>query len=82
MNPRVTAEVIGVVENQLKSGDPPDTRATLARLRNEGWSDEDAKVLIGRVLASEMTRMLRSGTPFDRQRYAGKLGLLPEEPEE
>lgn len=48
-------QLIEVVNNQIKSNAPPETRQTLKRLVSLGYSDLDAKKLIGQCLLSEMS---------------------------
>ncbi len=70
--------IFDVIENQIRDNDPPDTRVTLNRLIDEGFSQEEAMVLIGRVLAFQVYEILNNGTAFDRKRYARELAALPE----
>jgi hypothetical protein len=43
-----------VVENQIRENNPPETRRTLDRLLEEGYSKDDAMKLIGRAVAAEI----------------------------
>jgi hypothetical protein len=67
-----------VVVNQLETGDPPETKTTLARLTAEGHSNSEAMQLIAAVARNEMQAMLAAGRPFDNARYAGLLAKLPQ----
>jgi hypothetical protein len=56
-----------VVENQLASNTPPETRQTYERLMREGVSEDDAKSLIGSVVAVETSEVLKRQEPFKPQ---------------
>ncbi len=54
-NPEVvSAAIYDVVDNQLRDGEPPETRQTLERLLAEGHSLSEARRLIAAVVASEI----------------------------
>ena len=67
-----------VVVNQLETGDPPETRATLDRLVAAGHSNGEAMQLIAAVARKEMQAMLSGGRQFDNAHYAKLLAKLPE----
>jgi hypothetical protein len=81
-NPRLRAAILETVENQLTSGDPPETKETLARLKREGFSDEEARVLLGQAVAVEIYCVLKEKKPFNRERFIRNLNGLPAEPHE
>jgi uncharacterized protein YoaH (UPF0181 family) len=66
-----------VVVNQLETGDPPETKATLERLMAEGNSRGEAMQLLAAVARNEMQAMMSAGRPFDNARYAQLLAKLP-----
>jgi hypothetical protein len=77
-NPKVVrAAILEVVDNQLRDGTPPETKETLQRLIREGYSAEDAKGLIGTVVATEIFGVLKYGAPFDQARFVAALKQLP-----
>lgn len=80
-NPYLQAAVLEVVENQLAGNNPPETRKTYERLIREGRSEEDAKKLIGCVIAAEMFSIMKQEKPFDHARFVQALDRLPEIPE-
>jgi hypothetical protein len=80
-NPRLKAAILETVENQLKSGEPPETGETLARLEREGFSEEDARVLLGQAVAVEIWCVLKEKKPFNRERFVRNLRNLPAQPE-
>jgi len=67
-----------VVVNQLETGDPPETKATLARLTAAGHSSNEAMQLIAAVARNEMQAMLSASRSFDNARYAALLAKLPQ----
>jgi hypothetical protein len=73
--------ILEVVENQLRDGSPPATRATLKRLMEEGYSRADAKRLIACVVSAEMFEIMKQEKPFDEHRFVSALNRLPELPE-
>jgi len=81
-NPRLKATILEVVENQLRDGDPPETRETLVRLMREGHSEADARVMLGQAVAVEMYCVLKEKKPFNRERFVRNLQNLPAEPHE
>jgi uncharacterized protein with ATP-grasp and redox domains len=74
--------ILEVVENQLDANDPPETGKTLARLMSEGYSEEEAKNLIGCVVTSEIFDVMKNQKPFDHARFVKALNDLPEIPED
>jgi len=62
--------------NQIATGDPPETKATLDRLMSEGYSKSQALQAIASALRVEMNRMVTEMTPFDNARYAELLSKL------
>jgi formate dehydrogenase maturation protein FdhE len=81
-NPRLRVAILSVVDNQLRKKDPPETRETLDRLMNEGFSKADAKVLLGQVVAVELYCISKEKKPFNRERFVRNLQNLPAEPHE
>jgi hypothetical protein len=70
------------LENQLKGNNPPETRKTLQRLKAMGYSEEEAKNLIGQCLATEIFHVLKYKQPYNNERYIGYLKNLPKSPTE
>jgi hypothetical protein len=79
-NPYLKSAILEVVENQLKANDPPETRTTLKRLISEGYSEDEAKNLIGCVVTSEIFDVLKKQNPFNPVRFAKALKALPKLP--
>jgi hypothetical protein len=79
-NLRLKSAILEVVENQINSNDPPEIEQTLNRLMAEGFSEKEAKELIGGVVVAEVFGVMKSGKPFDLKRYVTALNKLPEIP--
>lgn len=69
-----------VVDNQLRDGEPPETRQTLDRLMAEGHSQAEARQLIAAVVSSEIFEVLKHKRPYDRAGYVAALQRLPKLP--
>ena len=76
----IGAALFEVIENQLQSNDPPETRETLDRLMSEGHTREEAMKLIGCALVSEIYDVLKTQAPYDNTRYVANLKRLPDLP--
>ena len=74
------AAIFETVDNQLRDGYPPETRQTLERLMAEGHSRQEARRLIGLVVASEIFAVFKEQRPFDEPRFVASLRRLPEPP--
>jgi len=75
-NPYLKAAILEVVDNQLRDGDPPETRQTLKRLMAAGYSEQQAREKIGSAVVSEIWGILHEKKPFDRVRFVGLLEEL------
>lgn len=73
-------EILEVVNNQLESLDPPETKQTYDRLIADGISDQEARRLIGCVVSSEIFDVLKQQQPFDNVRFVKALNKLPKLP--
>jgi|GEM_PF-1142040 len=71
------SQIIQIVENQLNSDDPPETRNTLNRLIGSGYDESNAKQLIAQCVLIELFDVVRSGRKFDFVRYVNNLHKLP-----
>ena len=71
------SKIIEIVDNQIKINNPTCTKETLERLMNRGFSEEESKELIGKILLEEMYDLLKTQVPFNEERYAKKLSMLP-----
>lgn len=73
-------QILEIVQNQLKSNDPPETRLTFDRLMEDGYSENQIKQMIGSCVIVEIYDVLKSGREFDEKRYIGNLKKLPKTP--
>lgn len=78
-SPKLKASILEVVNNQLKLGDPPETRQTFNRLIGEGVSEKNAKIYIGQAVAIEIFNIMKHGETFNLARYLNNLSRLPDE---
>jgi len=79
-NPYLKSAILEVVENQLQANNPPETRQTYNRLISEGYSEIEAKKLIGSVVSLEIFDVLKKQEPFNPERFAKALNELPKLP--
>ena len=79
-NPYLRAAVMEVVENQLRNNDPPQTQQTFRRLIEAGYSEEEAKRVIGCVVSAEIFDVLKKNEPLNLERFVKALNKLPEMP--
>lgn len=77
---RLKATVLEVVDTQLNSNDPPETKQTLDRLIAQGISPDDAKIYIAQAVSVEIFSALKHKKPYDQKRYIRNLQRLPKEP--
>lgn len=78
---RLRGAVLEALENQLREDEPPEAGQTLERLIGEGYSRDDAKTLIARVLAVEINEVITTGLSYNQDRYLNALANLPDLPE-
>jgi hypothetical protein len=73
-------QIFEIIKNQIESNTPPETKQTLKRLVDSGYSVQDARMLIGQCLAVELFSVLKLKKPFNNDRYVSNMKKLPEEP--
>ena len=76
-NPALTAAILEVVDTQLRENTPPETRQTFERLVTIGYAPEDARRLIGNVVAQEIFHVFQRREIYNEQRYLAALHGLP-----
>lgn len=69
-----------VVENQLRENNPKETKEALGRLKSEGWSEHDAKMLIAQCVILEIFDTVKLNKEFNLERYKSNLVNLPNDP--
>jgi hypothetical protein len=79
---RLRDTIFEVINNQIKADDPPETALTLERLVKEGYSDFQARQLMGQAVVIEVVDALKNKKPYNEQRYIRNLKNLPREPQE
>jgi len=77
-NPYLSQAIMEVLDNQLKANDPPETKQTHERLLGEGIPKEEARRLIGSVIAAEIYHVMKNKEPFNRDRFVRRLNGLPD----
>ncbi|MBK8982945.1 MAG: hypothetical protein IPM38_11625 [Ignavibacteria bacterium] len=81
-NKRLRDAFFEVVDNQIKANDPPETAEAMKRLKEQGYSEFEAKQLIGQCIALETFMIMKHGQEHNPERYIRNLSNLPKEPEE
>jgi hypothetical protein len=79
-NPLLKRTILEVVDNQIKNNDPPETAQTLKRLKNEGYSEKEAREFIGVVVSAEIFDVLKNKEEYNRERFVKALNNLPKMP--
>ena len=64
-NPQVTEAILEIVENQLRAGEPEETKTTYERLVGLGYSESKARKLLGCVVLTELNEVTRQLKPFN-----------------
>jgi hypothetical protein len=79
-NPHLQAAIMEVVDNQLRSNDPPQTQQTFKCLVEAGHAENEAKRLIACVVSAEIFDVLKKQEPFNLERFVKGLDKLPAMP--
>ncbi len=77
-NPALTEAILTVVDQQLQDTTPPETRRTYERLVALGYAPEDARRLIGNVVAQEIFAVMQREEAYHEQRYIMALRGFPD----
>jgi len=80
INTQLRDEIFKVIENQIKSNTPPETKLTYERLLSLGYNEFEAKQLIGQCIAVEIFDVIKHEKPFNETRYSNNLKNLPKKP--
>lgn len=73
--------LIQAIENQLETGEPAATQATLNKLTLVGYERDEILKLMALTLAYEIRQMLEEDRAFDTEGYEALLRNLPDLPE-
>jgi hypothetical protein len=79
---RVRSVLRGVLETQIRNGDPPETREAFDRIVASGIPVSEAWRLLSVVLMCELFDVLKNERTFDLERYVNMLKALPKVPVE
>jgi hypothetical protein len=79
-NPRLKAVILEIVDNQLRENTPPETGQAYGRLLADGYTDQEARELIGAAMISEIYEILKYKRPYNQKRYLKALRRLPKLP--
>jgi Holliday junction resolvasome RuvABC DNA-binding subunit len=74
----LTEAVLAVVDQQMRDTTPAETRRTFQRLVALGYTPEDARRLIGNVVAQEIFAVMQREEVYNEQLYIAALRGLPE----
>ncbi len=77
-NPALREAILAVVDQQLRDTTPPETRRTFDRLVALGYAPEDARRVIGNVVAQHIFAVMQRGDVYHEQRYIETLHGLPD----
>ena len=80
-NPQLAAAVLAIVDTQLRTGTPPETRQTFDRLIAAGYTPEGARQLLAHVVVREIFTVMARGEPYDQRRFVAALHRLPTLPD-
>ncbi len=78
VNPALTEAILAVVDQQMRDQNPPETRRTFERVVAQGYTPEDARRLIGNVVAQEIFAVMQREEAYHEQRYIRALRGLPD----
>ncbi len=77
-NPALTEAILAVVDQQMRDNTPAETQRTFERLGALGYAPEDARRLIGNVVAQHIFAVMQRGEAYNEQRYIAALRSLPD----
>ncbi|PCI28972.1 MAG: hypothetical protein COB67_05150 [SAR324 cluster bacterium] len=77
MNERLSTAIQAVIKQQIAENDPPETVETLERLTDEGFTQKEAYLLIGKAISREVAEMLVVGQSLNLERFLAALEELP-----
>lgn len=75
-NQNLKKHILEAVNNQIKQNDPPITRVTFERLRESGYTEQQAKEKIGAILIEEIYDVMKNKEVFNEERYTNKLNSV------
>jgi len=75
-NPYLHDAIYEIVENQIREGKPKETKETLDRLMNLGYTRHDAIHKIGVAVVDNIYNVLKKKQEFNEKGFAKKLQAL------
>jgi len=81
VNENLRDAIFEVIANQVDANDPPET-LTMERLMNDGFSEFQAKQIVGQAVVVEVIDAIQNKKPYNETRYLKNLRNLPKDPEE
>jgi len=75
---RLAYAIQAVINQQIAEKDPLETIETLERLMGEGFTEEEAYVLIGKAVGREVAELIAGGQTINMERYKAALEELPQ----
>ena len=79
-NEIIKAEILKIVDEQIRLNNPIETRNTMDRLIEDGHTESDAKILIAQCISVEIFDSMKNKKPFNQERYVKNLNNLPYPP--
>lgn len=76
-SPELQKQFLNTIVEQIRSNDPPETRATCERLLAEGHAEKKIYRMLTAVLATEVYKVLKEQLPYDHVRFVDNLNKLP-----
>jgi uncharacterized hydantoinase/oxoprolinase family protein len=76
----VRKELFKVIKNQMREGNPPETKETYSRLRAEGHSQKETMKMLASVLLCELNEMVKENRIYNEAAYIKALKALPRLP--
>jgi len=80
INPRLGKAILEVVDKQLRANTPTETKMTYDRLILLGYTDTEARKLIGFVVVTEIFDVLKRKQRYNEKRFIAMLDKLPAMP--
>lgn len=77
---KARAALLEVIENQIRSNDPPEAKQTLDCLLKQGFSREESLKYIACAFVGELFGVLKQESSYDHARYLANLKALPKLP--
>lgn len=72
-------QVAQAVESQMKLNEPECVNLTFQRLMAEGYTEQEAKEMIGAILLEDMYFILKENNQFNEKQYGEKLNRIGRE---